>query len=405
MSSKKEKGKLAAALISGILIMLMLGVAYVWGVYIKPLQDAFGWTKAQASLPFSVFLLVYTIGMIWGGKLQDKYGPTIICSIGAVLFSAGYFLSGFAKSLPYMLLTYGVMGGLGTGFAYLTPVATAIKWLPHKRGLAGGLMVFGFGAGAFILSPVARWLITNYGWEKSFLYMGTVFFVVTLTASRFIKLPPPEWAKEFLATTTPRPPLAELSPSQVLKNELFYIAWLTWFFNLTVGLGTMSHIVSYVMEKGIEKTTAAFMLSVIAIFNGTGRIIVGSISDKLGRLRILSAASLLFAAVSLGLRYGGTNPIFYYILCAIFGLAFGSCMMLYPAVTSDMFGMKHLGANYGLLFSSYGAGGLFGPYIYGKIYDITGTYLIAFYGAAVITTISAFLAISLRKIAIAKYKK
>lgn len=384
--------------------MLMLGVAYVWGVYINPLQESFGWSKTQASLPFSLFLLLYTVGMIWGGKLQDKYGPTVVCSIGAALFSGGYFLSGFAKSLPQMILTYSVLGGLGTGFAYLTPVATAIKWFPHKRGQAGGLMVFGFGAGAFILSPVARWLITSYGWERSFLYMGAVFFVVTLTASRFIKLPPPQWAQKFSTASPPRPSLAELSPSQVLKNELFYIAWIVWFFNLSVGLGTMSHIVSYAMQNGIEKTSAAFMLSIIAIFNGGGRIIIGNISDKFGRLRILSAASFLFAVVSIAFVHAGANTGLYYVLCAFFGLAFGSCMMLYPVTVSDMFGTKHLGANYGLLFSSYGAGGLLGPFIFGEIYDLTGAYLPAFYGAAAVTAISGFLVLFLRKSAITKYK-
>lgn len=103
MEKKTDNPSIVVA--SGTLIMLMLGVAYVWGVYINPISENFGWTRTQASLPFSVFLLVYTVGMIWGGKLQDKYGPKIVCTIGVVLFSVGYFLSGFANSLFHILIT------------------------------------------------------------------------------------------------------------------------------------------------------------------------------------------------------------------------------------------------------------------------------------------------------------
>ncbi|MDO8733705.1 MAG: OFA family MFS transporter [Elusimicrobiota bacterium] len=403
MEKKTDNPSLVVA--SGTLIMLMLGVAYVWGVYINPISENFDWTRTQASLPFSVFLLIYTVGMIWGGKLQDKYGPKIVCTIGVVLFSVGYFLSGFANSLLHILITYGVLGGIGTGFAYVTPVATAVKWYPHKKGLVSGIVVFGFGAGAFILSPLVRWLITNYGWRESFLYLGGVFFVITILAARMIKAPPLDWAQKFQAKQTTRPPLFELAPSQVLKSELFYIAWFIWFFNLFVGLGTMGHIVSYAMLNGIDKMTAAFLLSIIAIFNGFGRVAIGAFSDKIGRLRVLSAASIVLATVSFFMLKAGSNVSVYYVLCALFGLAFGSCMVLYPATAADLFGTKHFGTNYGLLFSSYGLAGLLGPYVFGKIYDLNNDYTSAFYLAICITVISGVLAVILRLIAKNKSKK
>lgn len=393
------------AVIGGVLIMLTLGVAYVWGIYVEPLREFFGWSKSDASLPFSFFLLMYTVGMIWGGRLQDKYGPTIICSIGSVIFSIGYLISAFTKTLPQMILTYGIMGGLGTGFAYVSAVATAIKWFPHKKGLIGGIVVFGFGAGAFMLSPIVRWIISNYQWQQSFLYMGIVFLVITLPASRFIKLPPQGWEKNFSVSTSQKASLAEFSPLEVLKNRLFYIAWIVWFFNLSVGLGTMGHIISYAMQNGIEKMSAAYILSIIAIFNGAGRIVIGAISDRFGRLRILSYASFLFAIVSFLMVYASKNLAGYYVLSAFFGIAFGSFLVLYPLVVSDMFGTKHLGVNYGLLFSSYGIAGLIGPFIFGKVFDITGSYLPAFYGSSILTLIAGFLSIFLRRLVISKYGK
>lgn len=385
MDKKEHPGFVVAA---GTSIMLMMGVAYVWGVYAEPLMDAFGWTRAQVSLPFSVFLISYTVGMILGGRLQDIYGPRKICTIGAFLFSLGYLLSGFAGNLFMFCLVYGVIGGIGTGFAYVTPMATVVKWYPHRKGLMGGIVVFGFGAGAFILSPVARRIITAYNWQTAFISLGIVFMFLSLAAAQFLKLPSAEVLSDTAKIKSVRKPVMETSPQETLKMPIFWTAWFMWTLVLIVGLGLMAHIVIHARGVGLEKMAAVFVISVIAIFNGAGRIVLGGLSDKIGRLRTFAGACFIMAAVSLLLSTGIKEAWMFYIVGGVFGLCFGTWLVLYPVVTSDLFGTKHLGANYGLLFSSYGIGGFIGPLFYGRIYDSTGSYNTAFIISAIICVIA-----------------
>ncbi|MDI6757680.1 MAG: OFA family MFS transporter [Endomicrobiia bacterium] len=379
---KKNRGVLTVA--AGAFIMLMLGAAYVWGVYKQPLADYFGWTKAAAAIPFSVFLACYTAGMIVGGKLYDNYGPKNVCTAGAALFGTGYFASGFAANLWQLTGTYGMVAGFGAGLSYVTPVAAAAKWFPSKKGLVSGIIIFGFGAGAFLLAPAAGWLIANAGWRSTFKILGGFFLAAATLASRFVDAPDYQTVGEAadlgLRFIIPRA-VFESSPSELFRNPVFYASWSVWFLCLSAGLGTMGHLVAHATKSGIGQMRAAMILSVIAAFNGAGRIILGALSDKIGRIRVFAGAAATMAAVSFGFSIvhadaGGGAAL--YALGALFGLSFGSLLVLYPTIAADFFGTKHLGANYGILFSSYGLAGIAGPVIYGRLFDITGTYAAAF---------------------------
>lgn len=384
------------AVVAGTLLMLMMGIAYVWGVYVPTLSEVFGWSKVQASLPFSVFLVFYTLGMIFGGRLQDKFGPRGICSVGAFLFGIGYCLSGLASSLFLFCFFYGVVGGIGAGFAYVTPVATAVKWFPSRKGLVSGIVIFGFGAGAFIFSPVVRSLINDFGWKTTFLSLGGVFTVSGLILSRFIRNPLPSEIRYIAESTEAVDPL-DISPSVMIRMPVFWRAWSVWLLVLTVGLGLMGHLVAFVTEKGIEPMTAAFLLSIVAIFNGIGRIGTGALSDTFGRIQSLAVACFMLALVSAGLVFAGTNLFLLSILSAIFGLCFGSCLVLYPMIASELFGNRHLGVNYGLLFSSYGFGGLAGPLLFGAFRDSTGGYGLILLISFIVCLTAFFLAIRIRQ--------
>ncbi len=385
---------------AGTLIMLVLGVAYVWGVYVDPLIEEFGWSGAQASLPFSIFLLLYTIGMILGGWLQDLYGPRPVCLAGAVIFSSGYLLSGFSTGLIFLCLTYGVLGGLGTGFAYVTPVTTVVKWFPERKGLMSGLVIFGFGAGSFILSPLANFIIEVYGWQTAFLSLGVGFLGLTTLASTVMVLPPKKLMDENKENNV-HESMMNLTPLETVQTSTFWLAWTAWFLALTVGLGTMGHVVYYAEGTGVQPMAAAFILSVIAVFNGLGRVSMGAISDEVGHLLLLGLACLAMgsSAVMFNLSAGLTWA--FYLSGVVFGLAFGALLILYPVVTSDLFGIENMGANYGLLFSSYGIGGLLGPVIYGQLYDIIGDYNLIF----LISTIGCSIAVGLVLLLRMQFKK
>ncbi len=393
--SEFNSRRAAGVVAGGTLIMLLLGVAYVWGVYVDPLIAAFGWTRAQASLPFSVFLLAYTAGMIVGGRLQDRYGPRGVCLAGAALFGSGYFLSGFASGLTYLCVVYGAVGGLGTGFAYVTPVATVVKWFPSRKGLMGGVVIFGFGFGAFVFSPLVSRIIESFGWTRAFFSLGLLFILLG-TAASWLMVPPPRKPEDGPGDPG-KPKVADIPPFAVLKAPAFWMAWSVWFLALAVGLGTMGHIVPYAVETGIEPLAAALILSVVAIFNGAGRVILGAVSDRIGRFRVLSGACWGMAAVPVLLIAAGGNLLPLSATGILFGLAFGALLILYPVLAADLFGTKHLGTNYGLLFSSYGFAGFAGPVLFGSIYDATGGYGMVFIISAGLCLAAGFLAAALKR--------
>jgi OFA family oxalate/formate antiporter-like MFS transporter len=381
---------------AGTTIMLMLGVAYVWGVYVNPLMDEFGWSSTSASMPFSIFLLSYTAGMVIGGRLQDLYGPRLVCTLGALMFGTGYFLSGFSPNLIFLCLVYGVLGGLGTGFAYVTPVATMVKWFPEKKGLMSGIVIFGFGAGAFVFSPLVSKLIEIYSWQYAFFILGGLFFIVTTACAQFMVLPEESETAE-AGEKESADSAMELSPLEMLKTPAFWLAWFAWFFALTVGLGTMGHIVKYATKTGIATLSAAFILSVVAVFNGLGRILMGAISDKLGQLLMFAFSCFAMAVVAVLFNLSAGMLWMFYLTGALFGLSFGALLILYPVITAELFGVEHLGANYGILFSSYGVGGFVGPLVFGQLYDATASYNLIFLYSALTCVIATTLVMLLRK--------
>jgi OFA family oxalate/formate antiporter-like MFS transporter len=296
-----------------------------------------------------------------------------------------------------MCFVYGIISGVGTGLAYVTPMATVVKWFPKKKGLMGGIVVFGFGAGAFIFSPLVRFLINQFSWQAAFVSLGMIFLVVGILLSRFIQLPPSDFDQQEENASEKNVALVNWSPTHVLRSRIFWLAWSAWFLVLTVGLGLMGHIVSYASGSGIDAMSAAYVLSVIAIFNGAGRIIFGGISDYIGRVNSLIGACFVMAAVIGGLIFFGDQLIFLYSLGAVFGLCFGTCLVLYPMFASEIFGTKHLGMNYGMLFSSYGVGGFVGPILFGRLYDMSGNYQLILLISAGLCIVAGVLAIMVWK--------
>ena len=160
---------------------LALGSLYAWSVFIAPLEKEFKWHRADTSMVFTIAVVVFALTFIVAGRLQDKLGPFWISLTGGVLVSVGFFLCAFTHSLPYLFICFGVIGGLGNGFGYATPIPVMAKWFPDKRGLAVGLAVAGYGGGSAIFGPLAAsYLIPSFGWRSTFQVLGVIFFVMTI---------------------------------------------------------------------------------------------------------------------------------------------------------------------------------------------------------------------------------
>src|SRR5438445_4309394 len=174
-----------------LLMNIALGTLYAWSVFVAPLEKEFGWQRAQTSNVFTIAVVVFALSFILAGRLQDKFGPFRVSLIGGILVSLGFFLCAFTHSLNYLYVCFGVIGGLGNGFGYATPIPVMAKWFPDKRGLAVGLAVGGYGGGSAIFGPLAQLkLIPAYGLPAAFRILGAIFFVMTMTGAFLLKNPP-----------------------------------------------------------------------------------------------------------------------------------------------------------------------------------------------------------------------
>src|SRR5437762_7601706 len=177
--------------VGGLSMNVALGTLYGWSVFVAPLEEQFGWKRADTSMVFTVAVMVFALTFVVAGRIQDRFGPTYCSLAGGILVSLGFYLCSYTTSLTYLFICFGVIGGLGNGFGYATPIPVMAKWFPDKRGLAVGLAVGGYGAGSAIFGPLSsKILIPTYGWRGTFMILGGIFLVMTMVGSFLLKNPP-----------------------------------------------------------------------------------------------------------------------------------------------------------------------------------------------------------------------
>jgi len=395
--------------IGALVIQVSLGAVYIWSVFQTPLKRAFpSWTETQVTLPAQIVLAVFALAVICGGRIQDRLGPRIVATAGGLILGLGLILAKFAgnfesgKALWWLILTFSVMGGIGIGAAYVCPIAACVKWFPDKKGLITGLAVAGFGAGAFFFAPLAKGLISGVPYElfgvklfglpelevfNTFLVLGIIFLVAVVIGAQLLINPP---AGYMPAGWSPPKPVAGVSalkvdftPTEMLKTGRFWLLWLTYFAGCTAGLqvimkaspiwqsfafGTQTSLISDAFFQNVT-TAGAMAVSILAIFTSVGRIVWGKLSDIFARKTTLIVMFLLCTAAMLTLDFMREYPLYLTGICVV-GLCFGGYLALFPAITADLYGTKHLGVNYGWMFSAYGAGGLVGPYLAAKLMSV-----------------------------------
>jgi len=382
--------------IAGFLLTLMGGISYAWGVFVVPLQEKFGWSSSDAMLPLSVYLAVFTtVGMIYGGKLQDKFGPRKIAAIGGLLFFVAYLMAAQLDHFPYvwwLVITYGIIGGMGCGLAYCVAVPAARKWFPDKTALAVSIAVTGFGLAATIFAPLINRLIRTEGIESTFLILGLVTSVVTLFAAWVIRVPrlgwvPPDWENEQNGkSSTMFAARREATLSEALKTSKFYLLWAGFFGVIFGGLMAMAHVVPYgITVLNLSREVAAVAAVCFGLANGFGRPIAGLIAEKIGPVKLM-----LFTYIITGLSYLlfnslATTPIMLYLFAFIFGWGFAVTLGLFPSLVAISFGSKNLGAIYGALITAFGVAAFFGPMAASWAFDIQESYILPFKLAGILS--------------------
>ncbi|MGQ9707309.1 MAG: L-lactate MFS transporter [bacterium] len=386
--------------VGALIIQLCLGSIYAWSVFRKPLEGELNITSTQASLPFSFVLISFAIATVLGGRLQDRYGPRIVAIIGGILLSLGMILASFARSIATLIIAYGIISGIGIGFAYVCPISACVKWFPDKRGLITGLAVAGFGAGALIVGPLARAMIDSIGAFLTFRYLGITYFTLIFIGAMILRNPPAGYKPTSWNSPQPAPgsfARTDHSAAEMLSTAQFYSIWFSYFAGCAAGLMIIGQTSPIAQElANFSKETAAFGVSLLAVFNALGRIFWGRISDIIGRTRALFLIFLINAIAIFGYFLIPSLPFIFWIGIALVGSSFGGYLAIYPAVTADFYGTKNSGINYGLVFTAYGVGGLLSNIFAPRMKEITGNYNAAFLITALLCLAAGLFTIMLK---------
>jgi MFS transporter, OFA family, oxalate/formate antiporter len=380
----------------GLSMNLALGTLYGWSVFVAPLESRFGWTRAQTSNVFTIAVIVFALSFVLAGRLQDKYGPFWCSLAGGLLVSLGFFLCSFTENLMHFYLCFGVIGGLGNGFGYATPIPVMAKWFPDKRGLAVGLAVGGYGAGSAIFGPLAQLkLIPAYGLPATFQILAAIFLVMTVVGAFLLRNPPPGWRPASLAAPNPGKPQAatappaDFTPSQMLRTPTFYFMWIAYALGCSAGLMVISQLVPFARSVGIAASALATMTLVVgAVGNAGGRILSGWMSDRLGRINVLRVMLGISALAMPALYASGSNVALLYAAVFVVYWCYGTQLSVNGVAAADFWGTRNAGINYGILFTAWGVAGIIGPRIAGVLYDRYRNYEAAFLTAGALAFVA-----------------
>jgi OFA family oxalate/formate antiporter-like MFS transporter len=381
---------------AGTGINLGLGVLYAWSVLKGGIPDSWGWSNADKALPYAVACFVFSVAMVLAGRLQDKYGPKMVAMVGGGLVGTGCILAGMtAPSLTGFIIGFGVIGGLGIGFGYAATTPAAIKWFPPSRtGMIAGIVVAGFGLAPVFIAPLASWLLGYYatttpdgvvekGVAATVISFGMGFLVIVSLLAQLLQNPPDGYVAAGAGGKGAYAAQNDIGWKDVVRTAQFYVLWLMYFLGAAAGLTFIS--VAQDLGKKSLGELAFVAVVVLAIGNALGRIMAGTLSDRLGRQWTMFAAFVFQAVVvlclfllsrSTGTDGSGTGPSFIAMTLGVvlfLGANYGANLSLFPSVAKDFWGLKGFGVNYGLLFTAWGAAGLLMPWINGQIKDVTGS--------------------------------
>jgi MFS family permease len=344
-----------------------------------------GISATESLLPYTFVLFFYALWMPITGFYIPRLGTRRTTAIGGLVVGLGYLLASVAPSVPWLVVTYGLIGGTGIGITYGVPMAVVARWFPDKKGLAVGATIVGFGLSPLITAPLANTLIEAYGVRPTLRLLGLAFMAIICLLSLAMKSPPPDWCP---TTLTGRSPVVNRSsyPSPVLKSRSFYGLWGCYAIATVIGLSAIG-ISSPVGEEVIQISgpAAARSVSLFALFNGLSRPLSGWLADRFKPHHMAIASySLMILACSLmvGAQTGQVGR--YWVAFCLFWFCLGGWLAMAPTITLRFFDPEHYAQNYGLVFTAYGVGALLGTWGTGQVRDLWGSYTYGFYPMALL---------------------
>jgi len=411
ISTNAHMGKPASyrwlQLLVGVICMAMIAnLQYGWTLFVNPIADKFGWTKAAIQVAFTIFVLTETWLVPVEGWLVDRYGPRPVVLVGGLLCGIGWVLNSMADSLMFLYVAAAI-SGVGAGAVYGTCVGNAVKWFPDKRGLAVGLTAAGFGAGsALTILPISA-LIKSDGYQAAFLYFGLIQGVVVFLLALFLT-DPRQQAPATAAAEKARAPRAAVPQSkrnfttlEAIRQPTFWLLYVAFVLVAAGGLMAVAQLGPIAKDFkvndvpvsliGITLPALTFALSIDRVLNGLTRPFFGWVSDNIGREKTMFIAFSLEAVGILMLYYFGNDPVAFVVLSGMVFFAWGEIYSLFPSTCTDAFGSKYAAANAGALYTAKGTASLLVPYA-SYLTQTTGNWHAVFLAACVMNAVAALLA-------------
>jgi OFA family oxalate/formate antiporter-like MFS transporter len=387
-------------MLGGLLMTLALGTLYAWSVFVTPLENEFGWKRAQTSSVFTFAVIMFAASLLLAGKLQDRFGPFWISLTGSILVSLSFLLFAYTSNLYSLYFFYGVLGGTGLGFGFGTVVPVVAKWFPDRTGLAIGLALAGFGGGSAVFGSFANLvLFPRFGWRTSCLILAGIFFAMTMTATFLLRNPAVHAQKtDQFPVFNSQSTRHHFTPGEVLRTPAFYLLWLGFGLGSTAGLMVISQLIPFATSQGIASAALATLGLVVGAFgNVSGRVLSGWLSDIMGRLNALRVVLAVSSVAMPSLYWVGAHLAALYVLIFVVYFCYGAQASVIPSTVADYWGTRHAGTNYGALFTAWGFSGILGPTIGGVLFDRYRNYGAAFYTAAALAVVALICVLAARK--------
>ncbi len=393
-------------IIGGLVAMLCVGVIYLWSVLKNATMGYFGWESGSVNLIASIMLFAFCVGNFGGGALNDRFGPKKISFLGVILFGVGIFLSSCVKpgsSIWLFYLTYSAIGGIGVGVSYGALLSCIQKWFPHRRGFATGIATAAFGLGTVAFSPIIGAMLEKNGNNVSatLRILSLVFLVVGLIACCFIQLPTEEYLSKLPKPAPKKNAIVsarEVPLKEAIRTVPFWcILFTIFFYNATWNM--LNPIIRPLgEERGLSSALALTCVSLTGVFNAAGRFVMSALSDKLGRVETVVILCVVTIVCALLLMFMGSYA--YIVVVLITAFAFGGPSAINPATTTDFFGAKYTGTNYGVAMLSLGFSSIIFNSISNALVKSTGKYAMTFVMGAITAAITIALQLVMKN-----YKK
>ncbi|MEM5013277.1 OFA family MFS transporter [Niallia taxi] len=358
--------------IGTIIVQMGLGTIYTWSLFNQPLVDAFGWKLSSVAITFSITSFALAFATLFAGKLQDKWGIRRLVAASGVLLGAGLMLSSQASSLGMLYVLAGVVVGFADGTAYITTLSNLIKWFPEKKGLISGISVGAYGTGSLLFKYINGYFISSFGVTSTFLFWGIIVLIMVVGGSFLLRE-----AKVSSSATTENGAQKDYTVKEMLKTKQAYLLFVIFFTACMSGLYLIGIVKDIgVSLAGLNAATAANAVALVAIFNTTGRIVLGALSDRVGRLKVVSGALFATAIAVATLSFIPLNfPIFFACVATI-AFCFGGNITVFPTIVADFFGLKNQSKNYGIIYQGFGIGALAGSFIAALLGGFIPTFII-----------------------------